>query len=325
VCPAPDGSALLITTIGDGRSDAVVEAVRRVEAGVRGKRLLSEQVVRTIGDRVHPAATSAVSEGRTVRAQLGEELDRAFQRLAADLDPQPRDYGSLLDDEVMRRCQYVAQFPQNTCFLAELPHSIVTLEDAAGALEELVRPSGEILAPAVCFHCYAELADRSLDRTWVLNARSQCFRHEAPWRLGPFRRRDFAMREIVFIGDPDEVEAHRTRMLDRSCELFEQLGFAGCVQRATDPFYFPRDDARRTFQAMSDGKFELVVALPDGGSAAVASFNNVRDSICKGFAITFGGKTAHSGCAAYGIDRWVEAAMAYGPDAILANLRRGPA
>ncbi len=222
----------------------------------------------------------------------------------------------------MRRCEYVAQFPQNVCFLAELPHSIVMLEDAPDGLDPLIRPSGELLAPAVCFHCYEELADRELDRTYVLSARSQCFRHEAPWRLGPSRRRDFSMREIVFIGDPDEVESHRTWMLERTCELFEDLGFVGCVRRATDPFYFARDDARRTFQAMSDGKFELVVALPDGESSALASFNDVRDSLCRGFSITLGGRTAHSGCAAYGIDRWVEAAMAYGPAAILDRLRR---
>jgi hypothetical protein len=66
----------------------------------------------------------------------------------------------------------------------------------------------------------------------------------------------------------------------------------------------------RQHQLMANMKYELVVETPLGNSSAIASFNNVFDSLCKQFGITTAdGRSAHSGCAAYGIDRWVQATL----------------
>ncbi|MFS0836935.1 tRNA ligase [Paenibacillus sp. 1P03SA] len=164
----------------------------------------------------------------------------------------------------------------------------------------------------------------------LYSAYGLCFRHEHASRIDDSRLREFGMFEIVYIGGAQEVRDMRMKLLDDTWRLFGQLGLEGYVETASDPFFLPEDTDRRLFQLAAESKFELRFA-PGGESAsdyAVTSFNVCGDVLCKAFGITGEaeeyrdsgeagedgetgqtgkGAPLHSGCTAYGVDRWARA------------------
>ncbi|MCY9591253.1 tRNA ligase [Paenibacillus chitinolyticus] len=216
------------------------------------------------------------------------------------------------------------------------------LEDNA-PLHELLQPSGMYLQPCVCYHVYEERsatrsgspagngsgpgsagAVSSGPKLALYSAYGPCFRHEHASRIDDSRLREFGMFEIVYIGGAQEVRDMRQKLLEDTWRLFGQLGLEGYVETASDPFFLPEDTDRRLFQLAAESKFELRFA-PGGESAsdyAVTSFNVCGDVLCKAFGITgepaeYGdsgeageagkGVPLHSGCTAFGVDRWVQA------------------
>ncbi|GKS10715.1 hypothetical protein YDYSY3_17150 [Paenibacillus chitinolyticus] len=216
------------------------------------------------------------------------------------------------------------------------------LEDNA-PLHELLQPSGMYLQPCVCYHVYEERsgtrsgspagngngpgaagAVSSGPKLALYSAYGPCFRHEHASRIDDSRLREFGMFEIVYIGGAQEVRDMRLKLLEDTWRLFGQLGLEGYVETASDPFFLPEDTDRRLFQLAAESKFELRFA-PGGESAsdyAVTSFNVCGDVLCKAFGITgepaeYGdtgeagetgkGVSLHSGCTAFGVDRWVQA------------------
>jgi seryl-tRNA synthetase len=222
-----------------------------------------------------------------------------------------RVYPSMIELAVMDRCGYVEQFPQNAYLVDELPHDrdlLRGMRNGETGRESVRRSTPYLLNPALCFHVYAELAGGRLDEAMVLTMSGRCFRHEAPWRLDEYRLADFTMREIPYVGPPRDVAGLRQQLLERTWELFVELGFSGRIETATDPFYHAEDADLGKYQLLAKAKYELIVETPQGATAAVASFNNLRESLCRQFDIT-GPRGAHSGCAAFGIDRWVRATL----------------
>ncbi|SEF86352.1 tRNA ligase [Paenibacillus sp. UNC499MF] len=185
----------------------------------------------------------------------------------------------------------------------------------------------------------AEGAVSSGPELTLYSAYGLCFRHEHASRIDDSRLREFGMFEIVYIGGAQEVRDMRQKLLDDTWRLFGELGLEGYVETASDPFFLPEDTDRRLFQLAAESKFELRFA-PGGESAsdyAVTSFNVCGDVLCKAFGITgeaaeYGdsgeagedgetgqtgkGAPLHSGCTAYGVDRWARAlAETYGYEA----------
>jgi seryl-tRNA synthetase len=240
---------------------------------------------------------------------LAESVDRSLLDVARAAGARRRAYGSLIQLSTMARCEYLRSFPQNAYLVAELPHDWRTLErvDGASDVASLTRLSEYMLSPAVCFHCYEELAGRELPAPLVLTAIGTCFRHEAAWRVGGPRLREFSMREIVFYGDAGFVDAMRARLMDQVWACFERLGLSGRIETASDPFYLPADSVKAQYQLMASTKYELVACLRGGEEVVLGSFNDVGDTLCGPFGITCGGTPVHSGCVALGIQRWVYA------------------
>jgi len=69
-------------------------------------------------------------------------------------------------------------------------------------------------------------------------------------------------------------------------------------------------------QLMADAKYELEFISANGNASSIASFNNCQDTLCEKFEVTNDEKSfLHSGCVAFGIDRWRAALYEqYGPD-----------
>lgn len=125
------------------------------------------------------------------------------------------------------------------------------------------------------------------------------------------------MREIVFMGSQEYVESKRLTIMDEIWDIFCALGLYGQIVTARDPFFHYDDmKTKGAVQLMADAKYELEFISANGNSSSIASFNNCQDTLCEKFEITdHERKTLHSGCVAFGIDRWRAALFEqYGSD-----------
>ena len=179
-------------------------------------------------------------------------------------------------------------------FAADFPHLLVP---ATGDGERA-------WSPAACYHRYAGLAGQTLDAPVVLGVHGRCRRAESDPR--PLEReREFTMREIVAIGPRPHVERLRHRALRRVDRLVSALALDGAIEVATDPFFISPSSGRALAQRVGELKHELRLTLDEGRRAAVTSFNRHHDHFGRAFDITFEGAPAHSGCTAFGLERWV--------------------
>jgi seryl-tRNA synthetase len=270
----------------------------------------------------HPINDIFIADGslrRGLAITLFQQIDRILQELSLQHDAQLRSYPSMIPLTTLHKCRYIPSFPQNIHLVSEFPHRLQDLNKVreTGNLEEISRLSPYALSPAVCFHCYAELSEKRLSNPLLLTARGTCYRHESSWRLGKHRMNEFSMREIVMFGDTSFIETKRKQFMEEAWVLFEALGLRGRIETASDPFFFSEETAKGQIQLMGNMKYELIVELDeDKGSFSIASFNNMEDSLCKPFEVLNDEyKPMHSGCIAFGIDRWVFALLScYGGD-----------
>lgn len=308
-----------------GHLRSVVERLLVLEGN---QRALPPKTIRSnLTDKSVPPGCDGVEEvfsprnniirGSAIR--LYRAINERVDELAAGHTAEARKYGSLIPIDTLQRCGYIRSFPQNLLLVSEFPHELDALEqvkedkDWSGA----ARVSRNALSTATCLHCYRELADSVVRTPMVLSADASCFRHEASWRLSDYRLQQFQMREIVVIGEPAYVEAVRQQLIDQVWNLFCEMGLLGKIESASDLFYYSEDISKSQHQMMSSLKYELVASVREGTEAiSIASFNNVRDSLVNAFGIADPERPVlHSGCIAFGIDRWVYVLLSmYGTD-----------
>ncbi|MGH7587115.1 MAG: aminoacyl--tRNA ligase-related protein [Gemmatimonadota bacterium] len=188
--------------------------------------------------------------------------------------------------------------------------SIETLARAGCSVD--AAPGKSVMPPAVCYHAYGGLEEARLGRApRLLTARGRCFRNEPDLDPPLGRLRVFEMREIVALGNRSDVERFRQDMIDRVRDFVSELGLEGRIELASDPFFL-QDPGRRLMQQVLPLKYELRLTLDESGhTCAVASFNHHADFFGRRFRIRLpSGATAHSGCVAFGLERWVLAFLA---------------
>jgi acyl carrier protein len=171
--------------------------------------------------------------------------------------------------------------------------------------------------PAVCYHVYRDHQGMRLHSTpLLLTVRGRCARDEESLDLAGGRLRDFQMREIVALGSREDVETFRRGMIERACRLMTDLDLEGRIEIAGDPFFLQgaAEEARgrRLMQQVLPLKYELRLRLDEHGRlCAVASFNHHLNFFGRRFGIRLpSGSTAHTGCVAFGLERWTLAFLA---------------
>lgn len=223
--------------------------------------------------------------------------------------------------EALARADYFASFPQWLTAAGHLSddpavlESIARADEPAAAARASVTPTGVALAPAVCYHAFAALADREIGSPTLLTAQETCWRHEG--ELRPLERGwAFTMREIVCLGTHEEVEAHRSWGLERTLSLAAELGLDPRVEAASDPFFAPTGRGKMLVQRVKELKHEMLLPIGGDRRIAAASFNHHETFFGDAFGIRLeDGTPAASGCVAFGIERWVLAFLvAHGAD-----------
>lgn len=182
-------------------------------------------------------------------------------------------------------------------YLRSFPGRVVQVPGETGA--EFAVP------PAACLHCYAGIADRTIDSTLVVvGVRNRCARGDETVDADHGRLREFTMREIVLIGSGSDVERARRALMRRAQTYVTRLDLTATIEVATDPFHIPADRGRLALQRLRALKYELLMPVA-GKRIAVASFNYHEDYFGRAFGVRLpDGSPAHSGCVAFGLERW---------------------
>jgi seryl-tRNA synthetase len=169
-----------------------------------------------------------------------------------------------------------------------------------------------VLAPAACYPIYplAAAAGPIPDAGLTFDVACDCFRREPSRDIDRFQ--SFRMREYVFIGAPDQVQAFRERWMTRATGIADTLGLSYRVETASDPFFGRGGVLVGKAQVQQELKFELVAPVRSADQpTACMSFNYHRDH----FGLTWDmrnkdGEAAHTGCVAFGMDRLTVALFA---------------
>jgi seryl-tRNA synthetase len=190
--------------------------------------------------------------------------------------------------------------------------SAVQRHEAGGSWTSSLAPADLVLSPAACYPVYPLAAARgAVPRGgWLFDVACDCFRREPSTQLD--RLQSFRMREYVCIGSPEQIVAFRTAWIERGQLLAERLGLTCSVAPANDPFFGREGRMKAVSQIQQALKFELLVPIYGAERpTACMSFNYHREH----FGITWdirdaAGGPAHTGCAAFGMDRLAVAMFA---------------
>jgi seryl-tRNA synthetase len=220
-------------------------------------------------------------------------LDSRFVALAVETGAQEMPIPHLIERSVLERAGYFDSFSGE-----------VVLDEN----------SGRCLSPATCYHCYAKLAATSFPEPGIWTCVSRCGRNEGKEELG--RLRTFTMREIVLVGPADWVRQQRRKWMDRILAFAKSLQLLVTLQTASDPF-FAGGAARgmMLLQQIKQLKYELRMEA-HGTELAIGSFNLHEAFFSRRFGFGMNDGTAtHSGCVAFGLERWALAlATQLGPE-----------
>jgi len=221
-------------------------------------------------------------------SELLTSIDSAIQRWSKTLGCVQESVSSLFPIADLRQAGYFEAFPQ----------LILLAQPAAGTDTEFA------LAPAVCYHLFARLANSQLSRPIHWTARGFCYRNEST-RIPGRRQTEFQMREVVIIGQPNYVLELLNAAEIFISELGREVGLDGHWATADDPFFCGTARGRALMQKLLQPKHEF--CLPDG--LAIASTNRHQAFFTERFAIQSDepGTKLHSGCIAFGLDRWAHA------------------
>lgn len=242
---------------------------------------------------------------RHTAAGLYRWFGAQFLQMAIDAGAEEYRFGVAVARETLARAGYFEAFPDGATSIMDAEHG-----------------QRYCLPPAACYHVYGHLAGQRFDRPVTLTAESPCFREADRRAGGAGRFWEFTMREVVFVGASTWVTERREEWMSRTSDFADSLGLVGSLEPATDPFFGATGRGKRLLQQIKGLKYELRLAAGED-LLPVASFNLHETFFGQRFAMTLtDGIAAHSGCVAFGLERWVLAFLEQcGPAAAAAVLR----
>jgi hypothetical protein len=262
--------------------------------------------------------------------RLLEFFDRRFILLAEQFAAVPHQYPSMIVADTLDRCKYLQSFPHSLSLISHLREDLEALQSFAKTAHwdgsrlqcdtESLSKVECLLAPSVCFHCYAWLHDSQLAEPKAITAVGKCFRYESSNLTGLERLWDFTMREIIFVGPKEYVLSQRRKAIDETASILDDWGLAYNIRSATDPFFIEEYSTQVGFQSSFDLKYEVQALLPyTGKTLAIGSFNHHQDFFGRSFNIkSASGEAVHTSCVGFGLERLVLAFLAqHGMDASL--------
>ncbi|NLU66102.1 hypothetical protein [Streptomyces sp. HNM0574] len=155
------------------------------------------------------------------------------------------------------------------------------------------------LPHATCYGAYLFHENTEVAEDTLVTLVNRCFRNEEHY-TGLRRMLSFQMREIVALGGFEHTQRVIEEFTARITAFAGALGLPLRQEAASDPF-FENDGGRALMQRLSPVKYEFLA-----GELSVASVNTHRNFFGERCNITLPDRThAHTGCVAFGLERWV--------------------
>ncbi|MEM9622933.1 MAG: aminoacyl--tRNA ligase-related protein [Pseudomonadota bacterium] len=239
-----------------------------------------------------------------------QQLDAHICTLAADYAPENQQHSPLLPVAKLDAADHFSSFPHQAMFAAAAAPDKDNLKsfaaepvDAAGHLNVPALDAVDCcLTPGACYPIYIDQEGAELEETKYITVRSTCFRQEEQERLEPLiRQRAFTMRELVCMGTQDDVEKFLATLTQRVEDMCQALDLPIVFVQATDPFFEPRRNKKFLMQKVAPVKMEMTYQE----HLAIGSVNDHRNGFGNTFAILLHGEPIHSGCVAFGLERWL--------------------
>jgi seryl-tRNA synthetase len=239
-------------------------------------------------------------------------FEAAVSRAAADdRDVEVLHFPPLLPKRQLEINGYLGSFPHlaGTVFSFEGSESQAVEQESLAARHDdwsaFQSMTDVVLAPAACYAVYPEIARRGplpLTGAVIDTGSAWVFRNEPS--DDPARMRSFHMREFVRIADPADVAGFRHLWLERTLRLFERLGLDVVSEIANDPFFGRAGRMLAANQRDQELKYEVLAQIGGPEPTAIASFNYHQDHFTLAYDLALeDGRPAHTGCAAFGIER----------------------
>jgi seryl-tRNA synthetase len=260
---------------------------------------------------------------------LIEYFESRFLELANSFEAAPYRFPTLIPARYMERVNYFSAFPHSLTFATHLredldvidhfaQHAVCNEHGELNTSQDSFAQTQTLLSPAVCYHLYFSLADQPLPNGQVIATTvGNCFRYEAINLTSLERLWNFTMREVIFVGSKEFVLNNRELARQRMRRILEEIGVAYHVESANDPFFIGEFRKQVAFQSAFQLKYEIRARLPFKESTlAVGSYNYHQDFFGRQLNMTLAdGSPAHTGCAAFGLERMAFAFLAqYGLD-----------
>jgi seryl-tRNA synthetase len=237
-----------------------------------------------------------------------ERFDRYVTRQGAHDAPTQVRFPPVMSRSDFERSGYLKNMPQ----LAGTIHSFEGDQAAHSALIRKLETGADysdgqrmtelVLTPAGCYPLYPSLRGNHAAEGRVMDVFSYCFRHEPA--VDPARMQMFRMREYVRIGAPRGHRLGRAGWLDRGMQMMQALGLQVHVALANDPFFGRSGRMLAANQREQELKYELVVPITSSEApTAVLSFNYHQDLFGSLYQIAVDGRTAHTSCVGFGMER----------------------
>lgn len=233
-----------------------------------------------------------------------------------------RSYPTVIPAHVLVQCGYTSSMPQHLSIVTHMKEDFEAIDRFRTANlegQEMRIPDPHAfgspkicLCPALCYHCYPTLENQQLDSSGhVETSVGKIARYESSSMTGLDRLWEFTQRSIIWVGEDDFCEERREWALEAAAQLANEWDIEYTIETANDPFFASVSTAMNMWQRAQDLKFELRANVEPHGdgtprTVAAASFNLHGPCFGHGFNIKdASGGPAFSGCASWGIERWV--------------------
>lgn len=253
-----------------------------------------------------------------IAARLHKAVDQYIKNIASSLSFEDWVTPTIIDVNLLRRTGYLKSFPHHLHFLYHFPEEIEVIETCRRSLDrEEYRDdfhglgatgfSGNVLAPTVCCSVLSAFAGKNglmNDSIVRVTSSQSCYRHEGRSTNGIHRLREFHMREMVVLGNQDNVIIWRDRLIEILFGICDFLKLEAYLESASDPFFLDDRKVKRIYQGSFDLKQEIRISadVPEK-TIAGGSVNLHQDHFGKSFDFNTGDEYSWSCCAGFGIDR----------------------
>lgn len=242
-----------------------------------------------------------------------ERLNQQITQIAKDDGADYFVFPPIIDRRIIEKVDYLDSFPQ----LAGTVFSFFGKDAEAKELSQRVHEhkpwhdlqgmTDVVLNPAACYPVYPSFTGTVPKEGRLVTMFNWVYRHEPSPE--PTRMQSFRVREFVRVGTPEMVVEWRDMWLKRGVALLEALELPAKADVASDPFFGRGGKMLAAGQKAQKLKFEVLVpVVSEEKPTACCSFNYHQEHFGHTFDIkTEDGKTAHTACLGFGMERVVMA------------------